>query len=918
MPQIWIEGRAYAVKEGQNLLQAVLGLGFNLPYFCWHPALGSVGACRQCAVKQFKDEHDARGRLVMACMTPVAEGLRTSIVDPEAVAFRAAVTEWLMTNHPHDCPVCDEGGECHLQDMTVMTGHTRRRYRFRKRTFHNQQLGSFLNHEMNRCIQCFRCVRYYGDYAGGRDLQPLGSRNRTYFGRMCDGTLESPFSGNLIEVCPTGVFTDRTAKPQPTRKWDLQTAPSICVHCGLGCNTLPGERYGELRRILNRYHGAVNGYFLCDRGRFGHGFVGHARRVREPQVRDPGAATPRRATSEEAVARARALLRASRGMIGIGSPRASLESNFALRALVGAENFCNGLSRRETALADLALRILRAGPAAALSLREVEQADAALILGEDPVETAPRLGLALRQTARRAPSRRAETLGIPAWNDIFVRLTAGREKGPIFIISPAPTALDEVAREALRALPEQGARLGCAIAHALDPEAPVAPDLSADEQRQAQRIATELERAERPVVVAGAHAHCAAVLEAAANVATALCRRGRPAGLALTLPECNTLGVALMAPEGIGLARRALTDGRADTLIVLENDLERRLTAEAAGELLALAQHVIVIDALSSELSAQAEVVLPAATFAECGGTFVSSEGRAQRFFPVLPPADAIRAGWRWLREMGGAEDRGGENAALLRAWETVGDVTAALADALPDFATIRDAAPGADYRVVGQKIPRQPSRVSGRTAILAHRAVSEPKPPQDDESPLAYSPEGFAGQPAAALITRYWAPGWNSVQALNKFQEEIGGPLRGGDPGCRILAPPAHATLAYFPCAPAPKGRVQRWCAVALYHIFGSEETSALAPAIAALAPAPYIALNASEAAALGAAEGEAIELRAGGRSLNLPLQILAGLADGAVGLPVGLPGSAGASIHALWLDGAIDEVSVQVVRDA
>ena len=170
-----IDGRQYAVDaEGKNLLHVCLSLGFNLPYFCWHPALHSVGACRQCAVKLFKDEADTQGRIVMSCMTPVADGMRVSVEDPEARAFRGSVTEWLMVNHPHDCPVCDEGGECHLQDMTVMTGHTYRRYRFTKRTHRNQDLGPFVNHEMNRCIACYRCVRFYRDYAGG--TRPGGAR----------------------------------------------------------------------------------------------------------------------------------------------------------------------------------------------------------------------------------------------------------------------------------------------------------------------------------------------------------------------------------------------------------------------------------------------------------------------------------------------------------------------------------------------------------------------------------------------------------------------------------------------------------------------------------------------------------------------------------------------------------------------
>ena len=212
MATIFIDDRPYEVDDGQNLLQACLTLGFDLPYFCWHPALHSAGACRQCAVKLFHDEKDRRGRIVMSCMTPAADGTRISVDDPEARAFRASVIEWLMANHPHDCPVCDEGGECHLQDMTVMTGHVSRRYRYPKRTHVNQDLGPFVNHEMNRCIQCYRCVRFYRDYAGGRDFHVFAAKRDVYFGRHAEGPLESEFAGNLVEVCPTGVFTDKLCR----------------------------------------------------------------------------------------------------------------------------------------------------------------------------------------------------------------------------------------------------------------------------------------------------------------------------------------------------------------------------------------------------------------------------------------------------------------------------------------------------------------------------------------------------------------------------------------------------------------------------------------------------------------------------------------------------------------------------------
>ena len=259
-----------------------------------------MGACRQCAVKQFKDETDQKGKLVMACMTPAAEGSRISIHDPEAVEFRKAIVEGLMQNHPHDCPVCDEGGECHLQDMTVMTGHDYRAYRFEKRTFRNQYLGPLVNHEMNRCIQCYRCVRFYREYAGGDDLNAFALRDIVFFGRDRDGVLENEFSGNLVEICPTGVFTDNTLKQHYTRKWDLQFAPSICVHCGLGLQhqSRPSAT-ANAAPYRNRYNSEVNGYFLCDRGRFGYEFVNSPRRIRS-------------ALASDTAARGRTLRRASR------------------------------------------------------------------------------------------------------------------------------------------------------------------------------------------------------------------------------------------------------------------------------------------------------------------------------------------------------------------------------------------------------------------------------------------------------------------------------------------------------------------------------------------------------------------------------------------------------------------------------
>ena len=888
MATIYIDNRPYEVKDGDNLLHACLSLGFDVPYFCWHPAMHSVGACRQCAVKQFKDENDTRGRIVMSCMTPAADGTRISIDDPEAKAFRAANIEWLMLNHPHDCPVCDEGGECHLQDMTVMTGHTYRRTRFRKRTHRNQYLGPFLNHEMNRCIQCYRCVRFYRDYAGGRDFNVFACHHAVYFGRHEEGTLENEFSGNLVEVCPTGVFTDKTLKQHYARKWDLQTAPSVCVHCGIGCNTIPGERHGKLLRIHNRFNSEVNGYFLCDRGRYGYEYADCEERISQPAIRRPGADLPAGVGMTEAFDHVSKLLHFGAKVIGIGSPRASLEANFALRTLVGPENFHAGMSKRDLDLVTAMTDILIKGPARSPSLREAAESDAVFVLGEDVTNTAPMLALALRQSVRQKPLGIAQKMHIPAWSDAAVRAAMQNEKGPLFLATPYGTKLEEVATHAYHAAPEEIARLGFAVARELDGGGPPVPGMTEAMKALSGKIAGALKAAQRPLIVSGPGSGSMAVIQAAASVASALCRSDKAAGLCFAAHECNTVGAGLMGGGSLEDAIKAAAEGRADTAIILENDIFRRIDAESAKRFFAACEHVIAIDYLRNATTSRAEVVLSAAGPAEAGGTLVNNEGRAQRFFQVFVPEDTILESWQWLQRM--CELTGQSEA---KKWVRRDDITAALSTAYPVLDGAKDAAPSQDFRIYGKKIPRQPHRYSGRTALLAGISVHEPKPPEDDESPLSFSMEGYEGMPPSALVPRFWAPGWNSVQAVNKFQQEVGGPLRGGDPGRRLIEPPKGAPIKYFVDVPGPFSRREgEWLIIPLYHIFGSEELSSRAPAIAERAPDPYVALNDDDAAELGVNVGELIELSLNGVIHQLPARIMSSLPGGLAGISAGVSG--------------------------
>jgi NADH-quinone oxidoreductase subunit G len=884
MATIYIDNIAYEVTPGKNLLEACLTLGFNLPYFCWHPALGSVGACRQCAVKVFKDEEDTKGRLVMACMEPVREQLRLSVNEPGAQEFREQVIEWLMTNHPHDCAVCDEGGACHLQDMTVMTGHHYRRYEFKKRTYRNQYLGPFLNHEMNRCIQCYRCVRFYKDYAGGKDLDVFAAHNHVYFGRQQDGVLENEFSGNLAEVCPTGVFTDKTLKQHYTRKWDLTMAPSVCHHCSVGCNITAGERYGSLRQITNRYNGQVNGYFLCDRGRFGYEFVNSAARIRKALVRSQ---LPEAVSKQAALHEVASQLQHAR-VVGIGSPRASLESNFALKTLVGADNFYLGVSDTNHDLVDLALKILKNGPARSFSLKEVESADAVFILGEDLTNTAPMLALAVRQSVRQQPLQQVGQANIPGWQDAAARELIQDQKGPLFIAAITATKLDEVATVSRPAAPESLARLGFAVASLLSPQSPAVPALSAGEFSLAGQIAEALQAAKKPLVISGCSAGSEALLKAAANIAYALSARNPAAGLVLTVPECNSLGLALLGGHKLASAFSAIRHGHANAVLILENDLYRCAAKSEVDAFLKADKEVVVLDHLHHATTERATIVLPAGTFAEADGTLVNNEGRAQRFYQVYPQPDDIQESWRWLLQIGRQREH-----PVLRQWQNLDDITAALAAADPVFHHLAALAPSAEFRINGQKIPREPHRYSGRTAMHAREQVSEAKPPQDPDTPLSFTMEGYQGQPPSPVIPFFWAPGWNSIQSVNKYQEEVGAALRHGDPGIRLLEPASPGASPFFHAIPEDFLPLRdHLFLVPLYHIFGSEELSMRAPGVVQRAPDPYVAICPAEAQSLGLAAGDLLAFTLDHQSYQLPVTLNPHLVPGTAGLPQGLPG--------------------------
>lgn len=892
MPKIIVDGISYEADASNNLLEALLNLKRDLPYFCWHPAMGSIGACRQCAVIQYRDEDDDRGRIVMACMTPVTEGAIFSTDTENARQFRRDVIENMMINHPHDCPVCEEGGECHLQDMTVMTGHNNRKYSGSKNTFKNQYLGPFINHEMNRCITCYRCVRYYHDYAGGTDLAAFASRNNTYFGRHRDGVLESEFAGNLVEVCPTGVFTDKTLSEHYTRKWDLQSAPSICVGCGVGCNTSASERYGQLRRIHNRYNDQVNGYFLCDRGRFGAGFVNSENRIPQAGIRNSdGKYDP--VGADKAIRLLADFIRnSSDRVVGIGSPRASLESNHLLKQIVGEADFYSGTSTREQELTACIIDLVQHGSVKMASLAEVEEADAVLVLGEDLTNTAPRLALAVRQSVRNRAKAMAKLAQIPLWQDSAVRELAQDDLSPLVLLTSYTDRLEDVASLSIRSSAIDIARIGFAVANGLNDRFIAVDNLSESEQQKVDEVIEILKAAKRPLIVSGTGSQSKAVIEAAANIAWALHGENEKTSIVLCMPECNSFGVGLLNHANSNtLANLLHSSDNIATAIVLENDLFRRASTEEVNSFLEKVDQLVVIDSLDNATVSLSNLVLPAATFAETGGTLVNNEGRAQRSFAVFEGQGDIRGSWQWLLDLGKTLDRKGFTSLQL-----LDDVTGDCAEKNSSLAGIKDVAPAADYRTKGMKFARMTHRSSGRTAMSANIDVHEAKQPVDTESALAYTMEGFSG-PQAALSPYIWAPGWNSNQSVHKFQTEIGGPLMGVNPGVRLIEPAARAASLHERHRVVPREEGSDGSSLALiprYHIFGSDEMSAHSTAIAELAPTSYLAIGTEAADRLSVVSKDGVQFTIGDRTMQLEVVVDGSVADGYALFPAGLADTA------------------------
>ena len=581
-------------------------------------------------------------------------------------------------------------------------------------------------------------------------------------------------------------------------------------------------------------------------------------------------------------------------MIGIGSPRASVESNFALRELVGEENFYTGIAHGEQERLQLALKVLREGGIYTPALREIESYDAVLVLGEDVTQTGARVALAVRQAVKGKAREMAAAQKVADWQIAAILNIGQRAKHPLFVTNVDDTRLDDIAAWTYRAPVEDQARLGFAIAHALDNSAPAVDGIEPELQSKIDVIVQALAGAKKPLIISGTNAGSIEVIQAAANVAKALKGRGADVGITMIARSVNSMGLGIMGGGSLEEALTELETGRADAVVVLENDLHRHASATRVNAALAKAPLVMVVDHQRTAIMENAHLVLSAASFAESDGTVINNEGRAQRFFQVYDPAyydskTVMLESWRWLHSL--------HSTLLSREvdWTQLDHVIDAVVAKIPELAGIKDAAPDATFRIRGQKLAREPHRYSGRTAMRANISVHEPRQPQDIDTMFTFSMEGN-NQPTAhrSQVPFAWAPGWNSPQAWNKFQDEVGGKLRFGDPGVRLFETSENG-LDYFTSVPARfQPQDGKWRIAPYYHLFGSDELSQRAPVFQSRMPQPSIKLNPADAAKLGVNAGTRVSFSYDGNTVTLPVEIAEGLTAGQVGLPMGMSGIA------------------------
>ena len=457
----------------------------------------------------------------------------------------------------------------------------------------------------------------------------------------------------------------------------------------------------------------------------------------------------------------------------------------------------------------------------------------------------------------------------------------------MYIATPFQDSLDELAESTFKASNFEIANLGYAIASILDNEAPDFKLKIKGQQNLAKKIALSLKTAKNPLIISGISSGDKDIVQAALNIATALLSVGSKVMLSIVLPECNSMGLALIPGKPLDEAILLAKNDRIDTLVVLENDLYRRADEASVNNLFEKSNQIIVIDHLLNKTTLCADILLPATTFAESEGTLVNNEGRAQRFYKAIPGKNHVKESWKWIGEVIKIKNN---NQTVL--WDTFDDVVSSMINELPVFSKLQKYMRGADFRMFNAKIPRQTMRYSGRTAINANIAVNETGISQDHDSPLAFSMEGLAESPPSSFVPFYWTPGWNSVQSLYNYVDKPNGSMKGGNPGIRLIEPPEGEKNSYFNIDNQDTGLQKgEWLILPVYQIFGSEELSSAGSTLTQRIQEPFVRMNRKDAEILNIEDSDVIILEISKSKLRLKVKIDNSLRQGIAGLSVNLP---------------------------
>ncbi len=624
MVEIELDGKAVEVPQGSMVMHAANKLGTYIPHFCYHKKLSIAANCRMCLV-----EVEKAPKPLPACATPVTQGMKVFTHSAKAVEAQRSVMEFLLINHPLDCPICDQGGECQLQDLAVGYGKSNSRYEEDKRVVFHKNVGPLISmQEMTRCIHCTRCVRFGQEVAGVMELGMVNRGEHSEITTFAGQTIDSELSGNMIDLCPVGALTSKPFR-YAARTWELGRKRSVSPHDSLGANTTIQTKANKVMRVVALENDSVNECWISDRDRFAYEGLNSADRVTTPMVKQGGQWLETDWQSAmDYVAHSLKTISSENGpeaVAALAHPISSTEELYLLQKMIRGL----GSNQVETRLRQTDLKGAASAPWLGMPIAKVSELDRALVVGSFLRKEQPLIATRLRAGAKRG----LQVSRIDAGGDDWLIPVTGIAATP----SGWVNALSEVA---------------LAVAKAKSVSAPTGtPNLTVS--AAAQKIADSLLSGTSTSVLLGsaaiAHPHASDLHVLAQFIAE---QTGATLGF---LPVGgNAVGASLVNANGAGVESVLSGDRRAVILMNIEPDADLPNPVQARAAL-AKANTVIALSAYkSADLLEVADVILPIATFTETVSTFVNSEGRAQTIQPAVKPLGDSRPAWKVLRVLGG------------------------------------------------------------------------------------------------------------------------------------------------------------------------------------------------------------------------------------------------------------------------